>query len=109
MPLSINDSLSPGQDIIFYSNRIFPLLTSPWKIFLMISIGEGTVRFGTLKRSLQAVSRVTLSKYLHELEKDGFLQRVEYPAPPLCTEYSLTSMGLSILPILRELAEWGEQ
>ena len=57
----------------------------------------------------QAVSRVTLTKYLHELERDGFVQRIEYPAPPLRTEYSLTPMGLSLLPILQELAEWGEQ
>ncbi|MFR4144207.1 MAG: winged helix-turn-helix transcriptional regulator [[Clostridium] leptum] len=48
-------------------------------------------------------------KYLHELERDGFVQRIEYPAPPLRTEYSLTPMGLSLLPILQELAEWGEQ
>ena len=57
----------------------------------------------------QAVSRVPLTKYLHELERDGFVQRIEYPAPPLRTEYSLTPMGLSLLPILQELAEWGEQ
>lgn len=52
---------------------------------------------------------MTLTKYLHELERDGFVQRIEYPAPPLRTEYSLTPMGLSLLPILQELAEWGEQ
>ena len=79
------------------------MLTTPWKVFLILNIGEHTIRFGSLKLCLQAVSRVTLTKYLHELERDGFVQRIEYPAPPLRTEYSLTPMGLSLLPILQEL------
>ncbi len=104
-----NDILTPEGEAEFYANRIFPLLTTPWKVFLILNIGEHTIRFGSLKLCLQAVSRVTLTKYLHELERDGFVQRIEYPAPPLRTEYSLTPMGLSLLPILQELAEWGEQ
>lgn len=104
-----NDILTPEGEAEFYANRIFPLLTTPWKVFLILNIGEHTIRFGSLKLCLQAVSRVTLTKYLHELEQDGFVQRIEYPAPPLRTEYSLTPMGLSLLPILQELAEWGEQ
>lgn len=109
MPPQPNDILTPEGEAEFYANRIFPLLTTPWKVFLILNFGEHTIRFGSLKLCLQAVSRVTLTKYLHELERDGFVQRIEYPAPPLRTEYSLTPMGLSLLPILQELAEWGEQ
>ena len=109
MPPQPNDILTPEGEAEFYANRIFPLLTTPWKVFLILNIGEHTIRFGSLKLCLQAVSRVTLTKYLHVLERDGFVQRIEYPAPPLRTEYSLTPMGLSLLPILQELAEWGEQ
>ena len=94
MPPQPNDILTPEGEAEFYANRIFPLLTTPWKVFLILNIGEHTIRFGSLKLCLQAVSRVTLTKY---------------PAPPLRTEYSLTPMGLSLLPILQELAEWGEQ
>ena len=80
MPL---DSAAGAPDRMFKENLIFPVLSTPWKIYLLITIGTGTVRFGVLRRSLP------------------------YPAPPLHTEYRLTPLGLRVLPILRELLSLG--
>ena len=104
MPL---DSAAGAPDRMVKENLIFPVLSTPWKIYLLITIGTGTVRFGVLRRSLPSISRVSVTKYLTELERDGFLFRMEYPAPPLHTEYRLTPLGLRVLPILRELLSLG--
>lgn len=105
MPL--NDAAT-APDQAFKENLIFPIFSTPWKIYLLVTIGSGTVRFGSLRRSLPSISRVSVTKYLTELERDGFVYRIEYPAPPLRTEYKLTPFGLRVLPILQELISQGE-
>jgi len=101
------DDTVVAPDQVFKENLIFPILSTPWKIYLLLTIGTETVRFGTLRKALMSVSRVSVTKYLMELEKDGFLYRIEYPAPPLRTEYKLTPAGLRILPILQALTAQG--
>ena len=91
----------------FIGSRLYPLLSSPWKVYLLLCIGKGTLRFGDLKRAAPRISHVTLTKYLTELERDGLLVRVRFPDPPLRTEYFLAPLGLEVLPILTLLAEWG--
>ena len=73
MPL---DSAAGAPDRMFKENLIFPVLSTPWKIYLLITIGTGTVRFGVLRRSLPSISRVSVTKYLTELERDGFITTV---------------------------------
>ncbi len=106
--LQSNDS-SPEELVASYRNNlIFPVLSTPWKIYLLTIIGNQQMRFGQIKQALPAVSRVSITKYLNELEKDGFLYRIAFPAPPLRTEYTLSPLGLSLLPLLESLIAWGD-
>ena len=93
----------------FLLNRTQDILDSKWKVYLIYTLDHEVWRFGALKRLFHYISRMTLTRYLHELERDGLLTRTEYPAPPLRTEYSLTSLGLSVYPIVERLIEWGER
>lgn len=100
---------SPEEQVTsFQNNLIFPVLSTPWKIYLLLLIAERTLRFGEIKQALPSVSRSSITKYLTELEKDGFLYRTVFPAPPLRTEYTLSPLGLSLLPLLKSLVAWGE-
>ena len=49
-----------------------------------------------------------LIQKLRELEKDGIVHREVYPVVPPKVEYSLTSYGQSLKPILKTLYLWGE-
>jgi DNA-binding HxlR family transcriptional regulator len=49
-----------------------------------------------------------LIQKLRELEKDGVVHREVYPVVPPKVEYSLTSYGQSLKPILKTLYLWGE-
>lgn len=88
-------------------NRNYQLLSSQWKVYILFALSEGPMRFGELYRLISRISRVTLTGYLQDLEREGYILRIEYPAPPLHTEYSLTSLALGVVPIIKELLAWG--
>ena len=90
-------------------NRTYELLSSRWKVYLIYAIGEQTYRMGQLCRMFPNISRVTLTSYLQELEREGYVNRIAYPAPPLKVEYSLTPLGLDALGAITPLIAWGEQ
>ena len=50
-----------------------------------------------------------LSNQLKELEADGVIFRNEYPQVPPKVEYSLTELGVSMMPILDALCAWGHK
>ena len=50
-----------------------------------------------------------LTRQLRDLEKDGFAFRKIYPEMPHKVEYSLTPMGDSFIPIMKQLHDWGDE
>ncbi len=92
----------------FLLNRTHDVLSSKWKLYIIYAIGEKSLRFGELRRTFTYISRLTLTRYLQELERDDLIERLEYPAPPLKTEYSLTECGAALYPIICQLIDWGE-
>ncbi len=69
----------------------------------------GVVRFNEMKKYIGGISYKTLSSTLKELEADQLVHREEYPQIPPKVEYSLTSRGKSLIPILDQMCDWGEQ
>lgn len=46
---------------------------------------------------------------LKELETDDLIVRTEYPQVPPKVEYTLSERGLSLIPVLHMMCEWGEK
>ena len=67
------------------------------------------VRFNEMKKYIGNISYKTLSSTLKELEADQLVHRKEYPQIPPKVEYSLTVRGKSLIPILDQMCDWGEQ
>ena len=81
-----------------------------WKIRILFNLfNKKKVRFGELKRTLSKVTQQMLSKQLKELEQDGLVNREVKSVMPLKVEYSLTSFGLSLIPILKSLSNWNNK
>ena len=62
-----------------------------------------------MKRYIGEISYKTLSASLKELEADQLVCRKEYPQIPPKVEYSLTTHGKSLIPILDAMGDWGYQ
>ena len=54
----------------------------------------------------EATPRV-LDIQLKELAEDGLVSKTTYHEVPLRTEYALTELGRSLLPIIDSMIEWG--
>lgn len=81
-----------------------------WALLTVLIIGEqGVVRFNELSRLIPDVSSRVLSSTLRTLEADGFVARKVYAVVPPKVEYSLTDLGHSLLPIIRQLTEWAQK
>lgn len=86
------------------------VLAGKWKILILWYVSFYKVqRFGQLQRRLGGVTHSTLTRQLRELECDGFLRRTVYGEVPPRVEYTLTPLGESFAPLLRQMLTWSEQ
>jgi DNA-binding HxlR family transcriptional regulator len=87
-------------------NRAIAALADKWKILLILTLQDRTVRFGELLKALDGIAPKVMARQLRSLEHDGLVHRKAYAEVPPRVEYSLTRSGLSLLPILNELQRW---
>ena len=85
------------------------IISGKYKMTILYTLMEfGVVRFNEMKRYIGGISYKTLSATLKELEADQLVHREEYPQIPPKVEYSLTERGKSLIPILDNLCQWGD-
>ncbi|WP_020592435.1 winged helix-turn-helix transcriptional regulator [Kiloniella laminariae] len=84
------------------------LIAGKWKVMVIYWLLKEKRRFNQLQRDLTGITPRTLGKQLKEMEQDGLLKRVDYGEIPPKVEYSLTSLGRSLQPILIAMEEWAQ-
>jgi DNA-binding HxlR family transcriptional regulator len=84
-----------------------------YKMRILWELNEGSRRYGELRRSAIVAARgapVTprvLSRELKELQARGLIHRKQYPVVPPKVEYSLTTLGKSLIPVVKQIVKWG--
>lgn len=78
-----------------------------WKPLILYLLREGSLRYSELQKNIEKITQKMLTQQLRQLELDGLISRKVYPVIPPRVEYSLTSKGCSLLPLLKSMAEWG--
>ncbi len=79
-----------------------------WKgTILCMLFKNGKMRFSELQKDIGEITSRILTKQLKELEEDGMLRRDVDTRGKIKVEYSLTERGMSIMPVLYSMAEWG--
>ena len=79
-----------------------------WSVLVVILLKDGTLRFSTLRRSVEGISQRMLTQTLRQLERDGLVHRTVYPSVPVRVEYELTALGRTLIEPLSALACWAE-
>ena len=91
-------------------NYTMSLIQGKYKMFILYTLMEfGVVRFNEMQKYIGTITYKTLSSTLKQLEADGLIKRKEYAQIPPKVEYSLSDRGKSLMPILEQMCEWGDQ
>jgi DNA-binding HxlR family transcriptional regulator len=84
------------------------IIGGKWKMRILYELVHcHLLRFNELKRNIPSITYKMLSVQLKELENDGVIIRKEYPQIPPKVEYSLSKRGLSLMPVLNAMCDWG--
>ncbi|MBE9579411.1 MULTISPECIES: helix-turn-helix domain-containing protein [Moraxella] len=102
VPLSFDDETP-------YFNYTLSIINGKWKLLIIFVLAKyEVVRYNELRRLLGGtITFKMLSNTLKEMENDGLVNRKEYPQIPPKVEYSLTDKGLSLMPVVRAMCDWG--
>lgn len=84
-------------------------ISGKWKGLAVYHLLDRTLRFNELMRQLGNVTQRSLTKQLRELERDGIVHRKVYAVVPPKVEYSLTSKGQKLRPVIEALHSWGRE
>ena len=85
------------------------LLSGKRKILILWYLSYQTLRFSEIKKKLPDVTPKMLTQQLRSLEENGLVERTVYPVVPPKVEYSLTSLGKKLLPLLEQMHEFGSE
>ncbi len=77
-----------------------------WSVLVVSRLGEGSMRFNELRRSIGGISQRMLTLTLRGLERDGLLTRTAFPTIPPRVDYALTPLGRDLLNPVSALGAW---
>ena len=87
--------------------NILDRIGDKWSLLVIVLLGkQGTLRFNELTNLIGDISQKMLAVTLKKLEADGLVSRKAYPVIPPKVEYSLTPIGLELLPHIENLTNW---
>ena len=96
------------KDDVCPTETALDLIGGKWKGMILSYLYSDTRRFNELMRLIPNITQRMLTKQLRDLEAHGIVHREVYPQVPPKVEYSLTGLGKSLKPIIRELEKWGK-
>jgi len=85
------------------------VLGNKWTGLILTKLLDGPQRFTELERSLDGISPRTLSQRLDDLVSHEVITKQSFAEVPPRVEYTLTPKGRDFIPILQEMAEWGDK
>jgi DNA-binding HxlR family transcriptional regulator len=83
------------------------VIGNKWTALILRDLAAGPKRFSELQKSVDGVNPRTLSQRLDDLEAHAIVTRQAYAEVPPRIEYTLTTKGRDLIPVLQQMADWG--
>lgn len=85
------------------------LIESKWKSCILDELRSGIpMRPSEIHKCLPEAAPRVLDIQLKELVEDGLVAKTIFPELPPRSEYLITPLGISLLPIIDSMMKWGE-
>lgn len=86
------------------------LIDSKWKSCILDELRSGDpLRPSELHKKLPEAAPRVLDIQLKELVDDGLIDKTIYPELPPRSEYKISELGLTLIPIIDSMLKWGEE
>lgn len=82
------------------------LLSEKWSVVVLAGLSDRPVRHKDLAERIGGISRKMLTETLRRLQLYGLVARTSFAESPQRVEYQLTTLGASLIPLVKALAEW---
>jgi len=90
------------------SRQVLDLIADKWTAIAIYRLSQGTKRYSELQREIDGISQKMLTQTLRSMERNGIVERKIYPVIPPMVEYSLTTLGTTLVEPLCQLCQWAE-
>ena len=90
-------------------DAMLSVIDGRWKGTILWRLLDGPMRTSELRRSIPGITERMLIRHLRDLVADGILLRTEERALPSQVRYSISPYGLTLLPVLQSICDWGRQ
>ena len=103
---TLRDAFDPACQI----RNVLSRISDKWSLLVLytLSLTDGPVRFGELRRQIPDISQKMMTVTLRTLEEDGFVNRKSYPEVPPRVEYTLTDRAKTLFPHIQSLIGWAK-
>lgn len=85
------------------------LIGSKWKSCILDELRYRPMRPSELHKTLSEATPRVLDIQLKELVDDGLVVKTVYPELPPRSEYAITPLGMTLIPIIDAMLRWGEE
>lgn len=83
------------------------LIGGKYKALILWQLAGGPLRFSQLQKRIPSATARMLTLQLRELEEQELITRTVYPQVPPRVDYAVTKLGMSLMPILTAMRDWG--
>ncbi|MDQ1153932.1 helix-turn-helix domain-containing protein [Brevundimonas sp. SORGH_AS_0993] len=90
------------------TRQLLDRIADKWSILILMTLGEGPLRFNGLKRRIEGVSQKMLSQTLRSLERDGLVLRTVEATSPVTVTYAVTPLGQTLMAAMQAMIVWAE-
>jgi DNA-binding HxlR family transcriptional regulator len=88
----------------------FSAIGGKWNLPILAILSENdNIRYNELKRRLHGITGTTLTNCLKDLSDYGIIHREQYNEIPPRVEYSLTTSGKELVPLIESVVAWGQK
>lgn len=109
MALKVRKNRSPAPPNKCPLSTCMEVLGGAWAPNIIWNLIGGPRRFNELRFDIPKVSAKVLTARLRNLEAKGIVLREVKPTSPPSVEYSLTDLGLQLVPAINAIADVGHK
>lgn len=86
--------------------NIYFLTGAKYNMEILYSLSLNRLRFSEIKSIIGTITQQLLTKRLRQMEKDFLINRKTYKGYPRRVEYSLSTFGKSLIPVIISMQKW---